>query len=540
MGIGERAWSLLPELTGFQSVSATSGEGTVARHIHSILAGHPYFLANPNLLRISPINAPGNPAAVTALVRGKGNQAVILLNHHDVVDADDYGICKDMAFDPYKLTDCLNPGDLPAEARTDLESGDWLFGRGTMDMLYGLALQLALLEKFAANQDVPPGSLLFVSVPDEENNSLGMRHAIGVVREIQQQNNLDFASAVNSEPHDTVGENHLIQTGSDGKMLPLICCFGRETHAGAVYKGLNAHLLLAEVISLLELNHEFCDRDGGEVTMPPTVLRAGDLKCSYNVSIPGTAFAFFNIFTLAATPRQIMDKLTVICEQSFVNALEKLKFSSAAWAKTAASSLELPDWQPSVLTFAQLWQQCLESHGSRFIHAIDTKFLELQGQGLDLQRLTLELVSEVHKYCPDRNPKIVIALAPPFYPPVRNRRKTKKEKHVLDAVRDLRVYAEALNIKLESKEYHRGISDLSYCQLQDAGAVIHTVSSNCPTWGRAYHLPLEDIAALDAPALNLGPFGRDFHKYTERIHIPFAREKLPLLLERLVRNLLKT
>jgi arginine utilization protein RocB len=539
MDLGERAFDLLPELTSFQSVSATPGEGDIARHIYSVLFQHRYFKENPQLLQITPITAPGNPAVVAALVKGKGNRALILLNHHDVVDAGDYGNYRDLAFDPLKLTAALNPRDLSESARADLAGGNWLFGRGIMDMLYGLALQLALVEKAATHPDRLPGSLLFLSVPDEENNSLGMRRAVNIVRNIQEQHSLDFAAAVNCEPHDLSGGAHLVQTGSDGKILPLICCFGREAHAAAVYGGLNAHLLLSGVIRELELNTMLCDRSGGEITMPPTVLLAGDLKNGYNVTTPGAAFAFFNVFTLSATPRQIMNRLISICERALVNALEIYKLSAAAWSEAKGTPLRLPEWRPKVLTYEQMWQQCLEFHGRRLIQDMDRLACRLQEQGGDIQRLTLEMISELHQYCPDRDPKIVIALAPPFYPPVRNRGENHKEKHVLAAVRELQGYAKTLGVELKREEFHRGISDLSYCQLQDAAAVIDILRNNCPAWDRAYHLPLEEIALLDAPAVNLGPFGRDFHKFTERLHVPYAREKLPLLLERLVTTLLE-
>lgn len=37
--------------------------------------------------------------------------------------------------------------ELPDHVREDIEHGDWLFGRGTMDMKCGLALQMAMIEQ---------------------------------------------------------------------------------------------------------------------------------------------------------------------------------------------------------------------------------------------------------------------------------------------------------------------------------------------------------------------------------------------------------
>lgn len=538
MSVGKRAWELLLQLTPFKSITESTGEGEIARFIHSRLAGHTYFRDNPDQLRLASLDAPNNPAIVAALVRGRGSKTVMFMNHHDVVDIEDYGTLKDLAFNPTKLTKSLDPALLPEAAREDLLSGEWVFGRGTMDMLYGLAIQVIMTEDYADAADSLPGNILFISVPDEENNSLGMRHAITVIREYQLEYGLDFLAALNCEPHGYTNGGHVIQTGSDGKLLPLFYCFGRETHAGALYDGLNAHLLLAEVVRTLEMNPGFSDSCAGEVTYPPTVLRAGDMKQGYNVSTPAAAWAYFNVFTLAATPAEIMGKLVRLGEQAVSNSTERLKLSARTWGALAGGEVALPDWQPRVITYAQLLEECVQAHGQELLTALDNLSRQLQASCTDLQRLTLELVHEVHRYCPDRRPKIVIALAPPFYPPVRNRRETRKELQVMAAAADLQNFARELNIRLDTQEYHRGISDLSYCMLQDAEAVIDTVRENCPAWDRAYHLPLADLAHIDAPALNMGPWGRDVHKNTERIHYPFATEILPQLLERLVNKLM--
>ncbi|MGI6343469.1 MAG: M20/M25/M40 family metallo-hydrolase [Bacillota bacterium] len=540
MNIGERAWQLLLELTACESITQTAGERAVAHHVHSVLAANPYFQHHPEQLQLLPLPAENQPAVVAALVRGRGNRTIILLSHHDVVGVDDYGVYKHLAFRAEELTEALreNPGILPEAAQADLLSGEWLFGRGTMDMLYGLAIQMAFMEKMAADPEQLAGNLLLLTVPDEENNSLGMRHAVELVRQMQVQYGLEFTAALNSESHGIVGEGHVVQTGTDGKLMPLIYCFGKETHAGTIYSGLNAHLLLAEVTRRLELNPDFFDSVAGEVSFPPTLLLGGDMKQFYNVSTPTAAWGFFNVFTLAASPKVMMQKLQALCEEAMVAALERHRQSVSAWEKAAGKELPAVEWQPQVWTYAQLWEQAFAAHGDELVRNIENLTQRLQASGTDLQRLTLELIHETHRHCPNREPKIVIAIAPPYYPHIRNRRGTDKELHVMQAVGDLQRYASELGVELKHEEFYLGISDSSYVMLQDAGEVVGIIKDNCPAWGRAYHLPLDAVSLIDAPTVNLGAFGRDIHKFTERIHVPFAKEVLPRLLERLIANLL--
>lgn len=540
MNVGERAWQLLPQLTACESITQSAGERAVAHHVHALLAANPYFQAHPDYLRLLPLPADNEPAVVAALVRGQGERTIILLSHHDVVGIEDYGVYKDLAFKPEELTEAFkqNPDILPEAARRDLVSGEWLFGRGTMDMLYGLAIHIALIEKMAAKPEALPGNLLLLTVPDEENNSLGMRHAIELLREMQLQYDLEFTAALNSESHGIVDEGHVVQTGTDGKILPLIYCFGKETHAGTVYSGLNAHLLMAEVTNRLELNPDFFDSVAGEVSFPPTLLLGGDLKERYNVSTPTVAWGFFNVFTLAASPKVMMAKLQAVCQEAMAAALEKHRQSVKAWEKTAGRPLPVPQWQPQVWTYAELWQQAYAAHGEELTRSIEALTQRLQASGTDLQRLTLEIIHETHRHCPNRDPKIVIALAPPYYPHIRNRRETAKELHVMQAVEKLQNYAQELGVNLKHEEFYLGISDSSYVMLQDAVEVVAVIKENCPTWGSAYYLPLDAVSAINAPAVNLGAFGRDIHKFTERLHIPFAKETLPKLIERLIADLL--
>jgi arginine utilization protein RocB len=65
---------------------------------------------------------------------------------------------------------------LQIEARNDLESGDYIFGRGTADMKGGGSIQLALFKRYSELEDFP-GNILLIAVPDEENLSAGMLSA---------------------------------------------------------------------------------------------------------------------------------------------------------------------------------------------------------------------------------------------------------------------------------------------------------------------------------------------------------------------------
>ena len=83
--------------------------------------------------------------------------------------------------------------------RRDWESGEWLFGRGSCDMKGGAAAQLAVFEDYAAH----PGkaSLIYLSLPDEETYSAGMRTAITLLNELRSSYGLIYDILIDSEPN---------------------------------------------------------------------------------------------------------------------------------------------------------------------------------------------------------------------------------------------------------------------------------------------------------------------------------------------------
>lgn len=73
--------------------------------------------------------------AVIALLRAsrKTDKTIILTGHFDVVDTAVCGELREQAFNPDAYTESLKGFAISQEAKKDLESGNWLFGRGTMD-----------------------------------------------------------------------------------------------------------------------------------------------------------------------------------------------------------------------------------------------------------------------------------------------------------------------------------------------------------------------------------------------------------------------
>ena len=125
-------------------------------------------------------------------------------------------------------------------------------------------------------------------MPDEEVNAVGITASIPVLLQMAEEYDLDYKVCQDSElifscyPGD---ENKYIYTGSIGNLLAGFYCYGKETHVGEPLSGLNPNSMVSQITCELELNTDFCEKVGGEVTPPPTSLYQKDLKRGYSVCV---------------------------------------------------------------------------------------------------------------------------------------------------------------------------------------------------------------------------------------------------------------
>lgn len=519
---------LLCRLVEYPSISGTEAEISLAKFIAEQLRAMDYFRENNEFVQLHPTG--DGRYFVTALVK-KAEQVrdtVILISHFDVVDVQDYGAWKDMAFLPEELTKRFyeQKQQLPSDVQADLESGDWLFGRGVMDMKCGLALHMALIEQ--ACHGTFAGNVLLLTVPDEEANSVGMRAAAPVLAEMAEKYELTYRLVINSEPmfaRYPGDKTNYIYAGSIGKALPGFYCYGKETHVGEPFAGLNANFMVAQIARELELNTDFCEVFDGEVSPPPTNLLQTDLKEEYSVQIPHRAVALFNLFLQKKTLDDVTNSLMAAAKRAAKRIGEHYGGEASRFARLGKS--EPKPMSINVFTFAELRKKAVDMFGSKQVEQLEASVLSVEAAKDDREK-TIALVDRIAMLCKDFAPMIVLFYAPPYYPAV----SASGDPLVQRLVAKLQKYAqEKHSISLVQQHYFPGISDLSYIGLQPSFASLQTFTENMPLWNHGYQLPLNALEKLNVPMLNIGPIGRGAHQWTERLNVRFAFKELKEWLE---------
>lgn len=467
-----------------------------------------------------------------AFLQGQSSKTLVLLGHIDTVGTQDYGTLEDDALSPHAL---LRKRDELGPVLEGTDPKDWMFGRGSVDMKSGVAVNIALMRYFASRTTPPPLSLLFLATVDEENESAGVLQAVRFLTRMREQHELTYVGVINTDYTTALypGDLHrYVYNGTIGKLLPSFLCVGRESHVGTPFNGLDANLLAAELIRDLSMNDELCDVQHGQVTAPPVTLKATDLKTHYNVQLPSMAYFYLNILTFTTTPDALLTRLRQFAESALAKVLRKVDETEARWRTTSGIQSQAAEPREGVvLTYAELYEEMVQRLGKEQVQTeLDTVWESLPAT-MDTRERSLHLVQKLWTLSGRQGPSIVLYYSPPYYPHVAA---TKDALH--DALNA--VIAAHPEVPLVQQEYYPYLSDLSYLRL-DTGIDTSALKANMPVWkqptsegkqGGSYYLPLEAIEKLNIPVVNFGPYGQGAHQRNEGVVMSYSFETLPQLI----------
>ena len=542
--LGRHARDLAIAMTSWPSVTGTPAEASFPHRLAELLRVTPYFQANPDHCEVLPIAGdPHGRANLLALVRGSGNAVVTLSGHFDTVPFDDYADLAALATEPEALRHALlarleTAGTYPG-ARDDLASGEFLPGRGLLDMKSGLAAGIAVLEAFAADPD-RQGNLLLIATPDEEDRSVGMRAAADALPEVFATLGLRPVLGLNLDALIDEGDGRagrVVALGCIGKLLLSAFVVGRDAHACYPLRGVNGAYLAAELVCALEYAPELGEEVEDELASPPTALGSRDGKTVYNVTTPSRAWVIWNVLTQRRTSGEVLRIATDLAREAMQRARTRIEERAARLQNApplGAGWDELP-----VLSFAELRSEAA-ARDAGFVERFAAHAVELMARAdLDLPsrcRLLTELTWEATGR---EGPAVVLGFASMPYPAV-NMPDTPDSHRLEAAVRRVAAQASARHgVSITPVRHLEVIVDMSFLGQVD-GEDLRRAAENTPVWGSSILWDLDRPPTPGIPMLNVGPWGRDYHHWLERVHEPYAYGVLPELVRDLAAAALET
>jgi len=517
------------------SINNTEGERKIAEEIADYIRSIDYFKKHPEYVWEVPLNNDSyGRKNVFALIKGEkapSPATVILHGHIDTVGVEDFGSLMDYAFDPVALEAKLKEMDLPDEVKRDLESGEWMFGRGVADMKSGVAAHLVVLKALAGRVKELQGNILFMANPVEENQHTGIIESLPFLETLKKEQGLDYRIAINNDfisPLYPEDKKKYIYLGAVGKLLPCFYIVGKETHVGQCFEGLDPNLIAAELMRLINLNTDLCDEYNGEYTLPPAALKLTDTKLWYNVQTPMASFLYFNYFTHDLSADKVLEILKEKAKIAFKNTIEYLDEEYKKYCRKTGLNYTPVPWKPKVVSYEELYTQVKKEIGEQLDKRISEIVEDLTSRGEDPRIICLKVVEEVKKLSRDNDPVVVVFFAPPYCPHNTIKGKDDGEKELLGILNEVvEETTAATGETFEIRNFFPFLSDSSYLTMDDDDHSINALINNFPEWHKIYPVPVKKIRDTNIPAVNFGTYGKDAHKWTERVHKQYTFSILP-------------
>lgn len=537
----DEALTITKKLVSIPSMNnSDGGERAVADYMAAWIQELPYFKEHPEQVVIQPLkNDPYDRINVLAIAfgtRSDSKQTIILHGHHDTVGVDDFGSIKEYAFDCDALPEKIKAITSDPEVLADIESGEWMFGRGSSDMKSGNAVNMALMRYFTEHLDQFDGNLIFMTNPVEENQHTGIIESLSVLEELQKKYGLTYKMAMNTDfisPAFPGDKSHYFHAGAVGKILPCFYIIGKPTHSGQGFEGFSASMVAAEIERRMDMRAEFSDVYNGEFAMPPTVLKMKDLKPSYDVQTAFSAFVYFNYFIHNMEMDEVFDRLRQVAEQALRAVDAYTDEQNRIYCQMTGTDYYKRDYTLNVMEYSQLYQKAKEVKPDldQEIRAITNRELE---ENLDRRELCLKIVEYLANSILSINtPTVIVFLAPPYCPHNTLKREIPEEGALLDSVVELLdQLGQELGEDLRMMQFFPVLTDSSYLKLDDTDTSIRALVDNFPDMKGHYDVPLDQIKRLNIPAFNFGCHGKDAHKWTERVHKEYSFGKLPIIMLR--------
>lgn len=526
---------LTKQMVEIPSVNGTSGERDIGVFIEEYMRSIPYFKKHPELVIIQKLKDDKlNRRNVFALLRGEKNanpKTVIFHGHTDTVGVEDYGELREWAFNPDALMKKLNDIELPEAVKEDLQSGEYLFGRGACDMKSGDAVFMVIMKHIAEHIEDFSGNILLSCNPVEENLHTGIIEGIDILYELREKYNLRYELAINNDytcpmyPGDT---HNYIYTGVVGKLLPCFYIQGRETHVGQCFEGYDPTSIAARLTAEINLSTDFCDGYKGEYSLPPVALKMKDLKSWYNVQTAKEALVYFNYFVHNAQMDVIIDKLINAAKKAVADTMLDVNCKYKKFCDLSGKEyVQIPDeWE--VMTYDELLERARAKSGNGLEEILGNMAKSYEEDGTDKREIPVILIRELMAKAGIYHPVVVLYFAAPYCP---HNTLQDSDQVVIDKLEKIvHEVEQEENVEYNICRFFPSLSDSSYLAVDDSKESIELLKSNFPQMTQLYPLPFDKMTGLGIKAVDFGVYGKDAHKWTERVHVPYSFEILPKLI----------
>lgn len=523
----QRIELLTRELVATKSVNGTNGEVDLVEKLERILRTFTVFKKHPEWVWTQKIEGDvlGRKNIFAFLGKAGTQKTVLYHSHFDTVGLEDFGSIKGKALDPDYLEQYFSSYDSDREIQNDANTGDWLFGRGALDMKSGDAVNISNLLYFSEHPELQTGNLLFMGNCVEENDHSGVIAALDELKRLQEEWKLQYSVAINTDfisPKYAGDTQKYIYYGAAGKTLTCFYIKGIETHVGNTYAGIDSTLIASRINLLINNNPDFVEDIPGEEILPSSCLMLRDQKDFYNVQTAKVTEMYFNTFTYKKPVFEIIEQLKTAVKAD----CKKLVEEAERRENEFLSKLNFPKVDNERKLNVYSFEEYLDHLGDLGIdyQSLIESFINNNSE-LDKRSAGFKLIDFLDQQVNDNEAKVVLFLAPPFCP---HNSISQDSKVYQDLSGVLRESDEKINFTM--KQFFPYLSDSSYLMIDETQQEIEKMKSNFPLVEQLYPLPYDKMRELNIPAVDIGVYGKGAHTWKERVYKPYSFGVLPKLI----------
>lgn len=234
----------------------------------------------------------------------------------------------------------------------------------------------------------------------------------------------------------------------------------------------------------------------------------------------------------------ILQKMAQAATTSCQKALERLQERYDRFCALSQLPKQALPWKVRVLSYKEMVDQAIKTHGQAFEKALHAKAEELCQADMDLREYNTAMVELVWQYQPDKRPAIILFFGSMYYPRIQLDRENAKDARLIRAVEEtidakqelLRPYT------LNTRFFFPYIADSSFLSLSDDPAALNSYTDNYPANLKRQQTDFALIGRLSMPVVNIGSYGKDAHQFLERIDAEYTLGVVPELIAESIRR----
>ena len=237
---------------------------------------------------------------------------------------------------------------------------------------------------------------------------------------------------------------------------------------------------------------------------------------------------------------ETVEKLKAAANAAMQKVEENINNQYKAYCERTGDTFKEYHYEKKVCTYEELKNRVRETCGEAFFSDFPKRIEKLEQEGVDKREIPIALIQHMLSALKENQPITVLYFAAPYCPHNTLKEEVEEERLVIEKLeKTVRAIEEETEEEYQILQFFPSLTDSSYLKIDDSNESLVCLKANFPGIGQIYDLPFDNIKKLNIPAVDFGCYGKDAHKWSERVYKPYSFHVLPKLILKATEEFLK-